>query len=84
MAEVKRKKNETFESLLRRFNKRIQQSGRLLQAKKVRFYESPKSKTSERNAALRRQFLGAKREYLLKTGKLKEERDGAARKKYRS
>ena len=84
MVEVKRKKGESFEALLRRFGKRIQQSGRLLQAKKVRFYESPKSKTSERNAALRRQFLGAKREYLLKTGKLKEERDGAARKKYRS
>lgn len=84
MVEVKRKKGESFEALLRRFGKRIQQSGRLLQAKKIRFYESPKSKAAERDAALRRQYLGSKREYLLKTGKLKEEHDGPAWKKYRS
>ena len=37
MAEAKRKKNETFESLLRRFNKKLMQSGKLLQAKKIRY-----------------------------------------------
>lgn len=73
MVEVKRKKGESFEALLRRFSRRIQQSGRILQAKKVRFYDSPKSKTAQRAAAIRRTELSAHREYLLKSGKKKEE-----------
>ncbi len=73
MVEVKRKKGESFEALLRRFSRRIQQSGRVLQAKKVRFHESEKNKNAQRDAALRRQFLASRREYLLKSGKLKEE-----------
>lgn len=73
MVEVKRKKGESFEALLRRFSRRIQQSGRMLQAKKVRFYDSPRSKTAQRAAAIRRTELGVRREYMLKSGKLKEE-----------
>ena len=76
MVEVKRKKGESFDALLRRFSKRVQESGRLLQAKKVRFYDSPKNKNAERDAALRRQYLSERRDYLLKTGKLKEEEYG--------
>lgn len=85
MVEVKRKKGESFEALLRRFSRRVQQSGRMLQAKKVRFYDSPKSKSAQRAAAIRRTELSEKREYLLKTGKMKEEdfrarsRKGASR-----
>lgn len=37
MAEVKRKKGETFDALYRRFQRRIQSSGKILQAKKIRF-----------------------------------------------
>ena len=77
MVEVKRKKGESFEALLRRFSRRIQQSGRVLQAKKVRFRQPEPNKNAQRDAALRRQFLGARREYLLKSGKLKEEEFGA-------
>lgn len=73
MVEVKRKKGESFEALLRRFSRRIQQSGRVLQAKKTRFHTAEKNKNGQRDAALRRQFLAARREYLLKSGKLKEE-----------
>jgi ribosomal protein S21 len=73
MVELKRKRGETFESFLRRFNKRLQQSGRLLQARKVRFFERPKSKTRLREAAARRAELRAKREYLKRIGKLPEE-----------
>ncbi|HLC89996.1 MAG TPA: 30S ribosomal protein S21 [Patescibacteria group bacterium] len=73
MAEVKRKKGETFESLMRRFHKKLQQSGRLLQSRKIRFYERPKSKTKIRREALRRISIRQKREYLKKIGKLKEE-----------
>lgn len=83
MVEVKRKKGESFEALLRRFSKRIQQSGRILQAKKIRFHESEKSKSALRDAALRRQYLSERREYLMKTGKLKEEEFGSRKKSYR-
>lgn len=84
MVEVKRKKGESFEALLRRFSRRIQQSGRILQAKKVRFRKPEGSKNAQRDAALRRQYLSARREYLLKSGKLKEEDFGSRnRKSYR-
>ncbi|MFC1787943.1 30S ribosomal protein S21, partial [Patescibacteria group bacterium] len=36
--EVKRRKGESFEALLRRFGRRIQQSGKMLEARKLRFY----------------------------------------------
>lgn len=74
MAEVKRKKAETFESLLRRFHKKLQQSGRLIQSRKIRFYERPKNKNRIRREALRRLEIGEKREFLKKIGKLKEEK----------
>ena len=73
MAEVKRKKGETFESFLRRFNKKLQQSGKLIQSRKIRFYERPKSQGRLREDALRRKKIGAKREYLNKIGKLKDD-----------
>ncbi len=73
MVEVKRRKGESFESLLRRFGKRVQQSGRILEAKKLRFHSRLKSKNATRRSALRRLEVAAKRDYLLKTGKLIEE-----------
>ncbi|MFA6322750.1 MAG: 30S ribosomal protein S21 [Candidatus Buchananbacteria bacterium] len=73
MAEVKRKKSETFESLLRRFHKKLQQSGRLIQSRKIRFHEQDKNKNAVRKEALRRKQIREKREYLKKIGKLKEE-----------
>lgn len=74
MAELKRKKGESFEGFLRKFNKKLQQSGKLLQSRKIRFYERPKSRTKARQEALRRLQIQAKREYLKKIGKLKEEK----------
>jgi ribosomal protein S21 len=71
--EVKRKKGESFEALLRRFSKRMQESGRMIQAKKIRFHVSPKSKNAEREAAVRRIYLGARREFLIKSGQKTEE-----------
>ncbi len=81
MAEVKRKKGETFESLVRRFSKKVQQSGRLLQVRKIRFKTKQKNKTAVRSAAARRQEITAKREYLKKIGKLIEEPKYQNRKK---
>lgn len=73
MGEVKRKKGESFEAFLRRFNRIMQASGRLIQAKKIRFHESPKTKRELRASALHRARTKAQREYLLKTGQVTEE-----------
>lgn len=73
MTEVKRKKGESFESLLRRFGRRVQSSGRLIQAKKVRFHEAPKSKTKKKRSALHKIAVQEKRTYLEKIGKLPDE-----------
>jgi len=73
MAEAKRKRGETFESLLRRFNKRMIQSGKILQAKKVRFLEKEPNKNLAKKLALRRLKIIAQKEYLKKIGKLIEE-----------
>ena len=81
--EVKRKKGESFEALLRRFSKRVQESGRILQAKKIRFYESDKSKNAAREGALRRQYLSERRDYMLKYGKMKEEDFAPRRRSHR-
>jgi ribosomal protein S21 len=72
MAEVKRKKGETFESLLRRFSKKVIQSGRILQAKKIRFLEKNTNKNLARKLALRRLKIKNKKEFLKKIGKLEE------------
>ena len=73
MAEVKRRKGETFDALLRRFQRRVQSSGKLLQAKKVRFLKKDGSRNKRRESALFRVEKKQEYEYLLKTGQLKEE-----------
>ena len=72
MIEVRKRNNESSESLLRRFSKRVQQSGVLLRAKKRRFYEAPKNKHAARADALRRLAIREQREILRKMGKLEE------------
>lgn len=72
MVEVKKKDGETTESLIRRFTKRVQQSGVLIRAKKSRFLESPKNKRKIKEDALRRLEIKEKKEYLRKIGKLEE------------
>ncbi len=69
MVEVKRKDNESFDSLLRRFNRKIQQSGILVRAKKTRFFTRVKSRNLQRTAAQRRAQLRVLREELKKMGK---------------
>lgn len=73
MAEVKRKKGETFDAMLRRFQRRIQQGGISLEARRKRFHMRDKNKNNTRKSALRRVFKSAQYEYLAKTGQLKEE-----------
>lgn len=73
MIEVKKKDNESVGSLLRRFSRKVQQSGLLLQARSSRFQEKSKSRTERRKSALRRNELSAQREKDRKLGKLEEE-----------
>jgi small subunit ribosomal protein S21 len=70
LVEVRKKEGESVESMLRRFTKRVQQSGILIRAKKGRFYESPKSKREIKESALRRKDIRERKEYLRKIGKL--------------
>lgn len=71
--EVKRKKGESFDAMLRRFQRRFQQSGRGLQSKKIRFHTAEPNRNKDRKTALRRTEKKAEYEYLLKTGQLKED-----------
>ena len=74
MSEVKRKKSESFEAFLRRVKKRWQQSGKILQVKKIQFYDSAPNKSARRRSALHRLAVQKKMEYLKKIGKLPEEK----------
>ncbi|MFH1790338.1 MAG: hypothetical protein ABH832_04710 [bacterium] len=76
MSEIKRKKNESFEAFLRRVKKRWMQSGKVLQAKKIRFFAPKESKNTRKKSALHRRQVGAKIEYLKKIGKMPEDNKG--------
>lgn len=69
--EVKKQERETSQSLIRRFGRRIQQSGILLRARKTKFRERPKSKQAKKRAALRREELKKEYQRLKKLGKLR-------------
>ena len=68
--EVKKQERETAQSLVRRFGRRMQQSGILIRARKNRYRKRPKSRQAKKKAALRREEL--KQEYikLKKLGKV--------------
>lgn len=74
MADLKRKKNESFESFLRRFKKSLKNNKRLESFKKKRTYAKDKTKVQLKNSALARMEMGKEFEYLRKTGKLKDGR----------
>ena len=72
MAEVKRKDNESFESLIRRFTKKTLQSGKLLQARKIRFFKKKSNVKKLKSKALRSLEIEKKIDYLKKIGKFDE------------
>jgi ribosomal protein S21 len=76
MVEFKRKKGETFEAFLRRFNKRLQQSGTLYDARKNRYHKKDKNERAKRKSALIGLDLRHKKEYERRTGKFKDEMMG--------
>jgi len=53
--------NENFESLLRRFNKRVQQDGILSEVRHRGYYEKPSVKRKRKEAAKRRKSARATR-----------------------
>ncbi len=70
--EVRKKEKETSQNLIRRFTKRVQQSGVLLQARRTMFKQRTKSDESKKRAALRREDLKKQYQILKKLGKLEE------------
>jgi len=53
--------NESFESLLRRFNKKVQQGGVLSEVRRREHYEKPSIKRKRKKAAKRRKTARALR-----------------------
>lgn len=70
--EVRRKEKEPVGSLLRRFTRRVQQSGVLLNARRGRFYVKSKTKRQTKASALRREQLRGMRSEMMKAGLLEE------------
>jgi len=81
MVEVKRKQNESMGSLLRRFNRFVQQSQVLVKAKKSRHRVKKLTERKERNAAIMGVHLGALRKRLEKLGKYDEDSFDEAKRK---
>jgi small subunit ribosomal protein S21 len=57
LTEVKVGANESFEQALRRFNKIVQQTGVLAEARRREHYESPSVRRKKKAAAKRRKSL---------------------------
>lgn len=68
--EVKKQEKENSQSLIRRFTRRLQQSGLLLRVRKDRFRKKEKSKQMMKKGALRREELRQEYKELTKMGKL--------------
>lgn len=69
--EVKKEEKEPVANLIRRFTKKVQESGILLVAREKRFYQRAKSDEMKKRSALRRETLKKQYEKLKKLGLLK-------------
>lgn len=73
MIEVKKKDRESSESLIRRFSRRVQQSGVLVQARRSRFRAEDKTKREMRQGAMYKEKVRKIVSRLKKMGKFDEE-----------
>lgn len=73
MIQVKKKEKETAESLIRRFSRRVQQSGVLKQVRKQRFHHEEKSRDKRRAEALYKVKIRKEISRLKKLGKFDDE-----------
>lgn len=68
MIEVKKKDGESFESLMKRFSRKVQQSGLLIRARRLRYHDRTKSRNLKRRSALRRIELKTERDEMKRLG----------------
>jgi len=61
VAKVVASENESFESLLKRFNKRVQQTGIMSELRRREHYEKPSVRRKRKRAARRRSVARAVR-----------------------
>lgn len=73
MIEVKKKDKETSENLIRRFTRRVQQSGVLVNARRSRFRKDKKTRREVRTGAMYRAKVKKVVDNLKKMGKFNEE-----------
>jgi len=73
MIEEKRKNRESAESLIRRFSRRVRQSGVLMQARKSRFRTKDKTRREMISGALYKEKVRKVVNKLKKMGKFEEE-----------
>ena len=71
MLEVQKKENESVPNLLRRFTRKVQQSGLLARKRSLQFKQRPKSDFKKKRDALRRIQTRRRIEKLRKLGKIK-------------
>jgi ribosomal protein S21 len=72
--QIKKNPRETSQNLVRRFSRRIQQSGVLRRARNIRFTKRSKSEQLKKKTALRKQELKKEYQVLEKLGKEPEKR----------
>jgi len=73
MIEVRKKEKESSENLIRRFSRRVQQSGVLMRARKSRFKLEEKSKMEKRKGAMYKEKVKKMVDKLKKMGKFDDE-----------
>jgi ribosomal protein S21 len=71
--EIHRRHHETVGAMLRRFSRRVQQSGIILRARKLRYREKDLSVRAQKERALRRIAMRKEATRLEKLGKTDEE-----------
>ena len=73
MSEFKRKKGESFESFLRRFNTALIRSQKLKIVRAKKYLSKKDNKSKQKKRAIVGKKIKEKNEYLKKIGKIKED-----------
>jgi len=70
MVHVTRKDNESSTAMIRRFSRRVQRAGIILEVRKGRFFARDLNRTGRRKKAARREKMAGEYDRLYKLGKL--------------
>lgn len=73
MIQVQKKDRETSDNLIKRFTRRVQQSGTLMEVRRSRFRKGDKSKTERRDEALYKNKIRKEIGKLKKMGRFDDE-----------